>query len=167
MSNETQIAYSQTEGYLPVTSKAFDSLEYQDYLSREGEDNDLYYAPKIQASKLLLENIDNTFITPVFNGSASLRDAAGQMIENVTKSERRKETVNDEYITKMYKDIQSLYHLDQVQKANTETFEKKEFGKLPTASKVLLYTLVLVWIAIIGYWLFSKKMSKSVKNNDK
>jgi multiple sugar transport system substrate-binding protein len=167
LSNETQIAYSQTEGYLPVTSKAFDSLEYQDYLSREGEDNDLYYAPKIQASKLLLENIDNTFITPVFNGSASLRDAAGQMIENVTKSERRKETVNDEYITKMYKDIQSLYHLDQVQKANTETFEKKEFGKLPTASKVLLYTLVLVWIAIIGYWLFSKKMSKSVKNNDK
>lgn len=167
LSNETQIAYSQTEGYLPVTEKAFDSSEYQDYLIREGEDNDLYYAPKIQASKLLLENIDNTFITPVFNGSASLRDAAGQMIENVTKSERRKETVNDEYIEKMYKDIQSLYHLDQVQKANTETFEKKEFGKLPTASKVLLYTLIFVWVAIIGYWLFSKKMSKSVKNNDK
>ncbi len=42
--------------------------------------------------KMLLANSDNTFVTPVYNGSASLRDAAGQLIENVTKSVRRKET---------------------------------------------------------------------------
>lgn len=29
---------------------------------------------------------ENTFVTPVFNGSASLRDASGQLIENVVKS---------------------------------------------------------------------------------
>ena len=39
-----------------------------------------------------MDNTDKTFTTPVFNGSTSLRDAAGQLIENVTKSVRRKET---------------------------------------------------------------------------
>ena len=54
LTNEVQIAYSQTEGYLPVTSKAQESAEYQNYLSRSGEDNDTYYSVKIDATKLLL-----------------------------------------------------------------------------------------------------------------
>ena len=37
LSNDVQIAYSETEGYIPVTSKAQDSAEYQDYLSRAGD----------------------------------------------------------------------------------------------------------------------------------
>ena len=81
-----------------MTSMAQDSAEYQDYLSRAGEDDDDFYKIKIQASMLLLSNTGNTFVTPVFNGSASLRDAAGQLIESVTKSVRRKETVDDAYI---------------------------------------------------------------------
>ena len=89
LTNEVQIAYSSTEGYVPVTRKAQDSEEYREYLSLEGADTDLHYAVKIQAAKLLIDNIYNTFITPVFNGSASLRDAAGTLIENVTKSVRR------------------------------------------------------------------------------
>ena len=86
LTDAVQIAYAQTEGYAPVTSKARETAEYQDYLARGGEDNELYYDVKIQATQLLLENIDNTFVTPVFNGSASLRDAAGQMIEDVKKN---------------------------------------------------------------------------------
>ena len=31
LTNEVQIAYSETEGYLPVTSKAHESAEYRDY----------------------------------------------------------------------------------------------------------------------------------------
>ncbi|MBQ2765883.1 MAG: extracellular solute-binding protein, partial [Clostridia bacterium] len=69
LTNEVQIAYSQTEGYVPVTSKAQESAEYTDYLSRSGEDNDFYYNIKIDAAKLLIDNTDNTFTTPVFNGS--------------------------------------------------------------------------------------------------
>ena len=84
LTNEVQTAYSETEGYVPVTSKAQESDQYQDYLSREGEDNSTYYDVKIKASKTLLENVDHTFVTPVFNGSASLRDAAGQLVETVT-----------------------------------------------------------------------------------
>ena len=80
LTNDVQIAYSQTEGYIPVTTKAQESEEYIDYLSREGEDNSTYYDVKIKACKLLLDNIDNTFVTPVFNGSTSLRNAAGQLI---------------------------------------------------------------------------------------
>ncbi|MBQ7646896.1 MAG: extracellular solute-binding protein, partial [Clostridia bacterium] len=79
LTHEVQLTYSETEGYVPVTLKAQTSDEYKDYLSREGENNSLYYDVKIKAAKLLLNNMDNTFITPVFAGSASVRDAAGQL----------------------------------------------------------------------------------------
>lgn len=73
LTNEVQIAYSETEGYVPVTDKARESEEYQDYLLRGGEDNEAYYEVKIKAAKLLLDNVDHTFVTPVFVGSTSLR----------------------------------------------------------------------------------------------
>ena len=43
LTNEVQIAYAGTEGYVPVTIKAQESAEYQDYLARSGEDNENYY----------------------------------------------------------------------------------------------------------------------------
>ena len=149
LTNEVQIAYAQTEGYVPVTSKAQNSDIYQDYLSREGEDNDLYYDVKIKASKLLLDNTDNTFVTPVFNGSASLRNAAGQMIEEVVKSVRRKKEINEEYYNTLYADMTSLYRLDQIETASSGG--RTEFGPLPSASVALLITLGAVWVLIILY----------------
>ncbi len=148
LTNDIQIGYSQTEGYVPVTSKAQGSDEYLDYLSREGEDNGTYYYVKLQASKLLLENVDNTFTTPVFNGSASLRDAAGQLIESVTKSIRRKTEVNDEYIDKLYTDMNSLYRLDQ---KGSGSVERAELGPLPTEAKLLIGALVAAWLGIALY----------------
>ena len=148
LSNEVQIAYAETEGYVPVTSMAQDSAEYQDYLSRGGEDNSTHYEVKIKASQLLLDNTDNTFVTPVFNGSASLRDAAGQLIENVTKSIRRKETVDDSYMEKLFDDVTSLYRLGQ---ASRTAAGKQELGKLPLTSVFLLTTLGIAWISIILY----------------
>lgn len=68
LTNQVQTAYARTEGYVPVTSMAQNSAEYQDYLSRAGEDDDDFYKIKIQASMLLLSNTGNTFVTPVFNG---------------------------------------------------------------------------------------------------
>ena len=38
LTNDVQIAYSETEGYIPVTKKAQEAAAYQDYLSRCGED---------------------------------------------------------------------------------------------------------------------------------
>jgi len=159
LTNDVQIAYAQTEGYVPVTSKAQQSDVYVDYLSRSGEDNDLYYSIKLDASKLLLDNVDKTFVTPVFNGSASLRDAAGQMIENVTKSMRRKETVDEAYMEKMMANVQSLYRLDQVNASGTVK-EKADLGPLPTTAVALLTALSAAWVLIglyVVYGLLQKK----------
>ncbi len=157
LTNEVQIAYSQTEGYLPVTTKALESEIYQDYLSRSGEDNQLYYSVKLDAARLLLDNIDKTFVTPVFNGSASLRDAAGQMIENTAKAVRRKQEVDPEFIEKLYTDMTSLYRLDQ----NKMIQGREDLGPLPETSVFLLGALAAVWLGIgtyVGFeWLKSRK----------
>ncbi|MBR3967637.1 MAG: extracellular solute-binding protein [Clostridia bacterium] len=148
LTNEVQISYSQTEGYIPVTSKAQESPEYKDYLSREGEDNDFYYDIKIKAAKLMIDNIENSFTTAVFNGSTSLRDAAGQLIENVTKSVRRHQNVDEEYIETLYEDMTSLYHLDNTElSAGTVS----SLSPLPLESKLLISALCTVWVFILVY----------------
>lgn len=159
LTDEVQIAYSQTEGYVPVTAKAQATDEYKDYLARSGEDNKLYYDVKLKAAKLLLENTDNTFVTPVFNGSASLRDAAGQMIENTAKSVRRKQTVDDAYFEKLYSDMKSLYRLDRVQAMSQEAEGKAELGPLPAAAKWLLGSLTAVWALILVYFVLQRTKS--------
>ena len=160
LTNEVQTAYAETEGYVPVTLKAQQSAEYQDYLSREGEDGIAHYEVKIKASKLLLDHTKETFVTPVFNGSTSLRDAAGQMIENVTKSVRRKEKVNEQYLEKLFTDITALYRLDQ----HAAEEEKADMGELPGASRVLLTALVCAWVLIGVYSLFDAIKSKKKQN---
>ncbi|MCD8105797.1 MAG: extracellular solute-binding protein [Lachnospiraceae bacterium] len=155
LTNEVQIAYSQTEGYLPVTTKAQESEEYQDYLSRSGEDNSTYYSVKIDAATLLLDNIDNTFITAVFNGSTSLRSAAGQLIENTTKSARRSETIDDAYFETLYSDVTSLYRLDQIETTDDgDGGGPKDLGPLPQTSVILLGSIAAVWALILLYLLW-------------
>lgn len=166
LTNEVQIAYSETEGYVPVTSKAQGSAEYQDYLARCGEDNSAHYEIKIKAAQLLLDNINHTFVTPVFNGSASLRDAAGQLIENTTKSVRRGQEVDEEYIEKLYSDITSLYRLDQIGGQSGATASgKADLGKLPATSVILLSTLAGAWVLIILYLL--RQMIKKKRSEQK
>ena len=158
LTNEVQLGYSFTEGYLPVTTKAQNDPAYQEYLSLAGTDTDTHYAVKIQAARLLMDNIDNTFVTPVFNGSASLRSAAGQMIENVTKAVRRSQTVDDAFLDKTFDDVTSLYRLDQLQPAGSDT--KAALGPLPTESKLLLGTLAAVWACMGVYWLVSRRRAR-------
>lgn len=149
LTNDVQIAYSETEGYIPVTKKAQEAAAYQDYLSRCGEDTSTHYEVKIKAARLLLSHIDDTFVTPVFNGSASLRDAAGQLIETVSKSVRRKKEVNDDFIQSMYRDVTSLYHLDQIDASSSGG--KADLGPLPDTAIALLGGLIATWILILLY----------------
>ncbi|MCI9276709.1 MAG: extracellular solute-binding protein [Lachnospiraceae bacterium] len=166
LTNQVQIAYSETEGYVPVTTKAQTSEEYQDYLSRSGEDNTQHYEIKIKAAQLLLDNVGHTFVTPVFNGSASLRDAAGQLIENTVKSVRRGETVDDAYLEKLYGDVTSLYRLDQLIGSNgTAASGKADLGPLPWTSVLLLLSLGGAWILIIAY--LAAKFLAGTKNVQK
>lgn len=146
LTDEVQIAYSQTEGYVPVTTKAQQDPGYQDYLTRGGEDNTTHYQVKIDAVRLLLDHLDDTFVTAVFNGSASLRDAAGQLIESVTKSVRRSQTVDDAYIQALYTDTQALYHLD----AASPSGGKADLGPLPGTAVALLVGLGVAWAGILA-----------------
>lgn len=162
LSDEVQTAYAETEGYLPVTTRAQQSEEYQDYLARIGEDNNVHYEVKIKASELLMAHLDDTFVTPVFNGSASLRDGAGQLIESTVKSVRRGETVDDTYISKLYSDVTSLYRL---KRGGTTTGEKEELGPLPVTAKLLLGSLITVWVILL--LIFSLQKIKKYGENHK
>ena len=160
LTNDVQIAYAQTEGYTVVTEKARNDASYLEYLNNAGKDNDLYYDVKIKATEVLLNNIDNSFVTPVFNGSTSLRDAAGQLVENVTKSVRRNETVDEAYMDELFSSVTSLYRLDQL---NASSAEKVDLGPLPQTSIFLLSALGITWV-FIGLYYFNDKRKAKKKN---
>ena len=98
----------------------------------------------------------------MFNGSASLRDAAGQLIENVAKSTRRNETVDEAYMEKLYADVTSLYHLDSLGASKIQS-GAGDSGPLPKTSKILLGALVLVWIGIGAYVLCGRLKERAAK----
>ena len=181
LTNEVQLGYAETEGYVPVTLKAQQSEAYQEYLSRKGEDNDEHYIVKIEASELLMNHTEDTFVTPVFNGSANLRNAAGLLIEEITKNARRGKELNDQLITDIYQKVSKEERLDEIEvKKKTEPGEhtddepeeeqpaeeekQEDTGatgaasardltnqELPTASKALLISVPAVWAVIGGF----------------
>ena len=147
LTNDVQIGYSETEGYVPVTLKAQETAEYQDYLSRRGEDNDQHYYVKIDAAKLLIDYPEHSFVTPVFNGSATLRDTAGQLIEETTKTIMRKKNVDDAYLDDLFaKQAQLLRKLDKA----TDRETSDESGGLSGTAITLLCGLGAAWAVIIA-----------------
>ena len=158
LTDKMQTAYSETEGYIPVTSRAQNSAAYQEYLSLIGTDA-AHYDVKLKASELLLSHIGDTFTTPVFNGSASLRDAAGQLIETTVKSVRRGSVIDDAFIDQLYRDTRQLYRLDQMNVA----VGKNDLGPLPRTAVILLSALGVVWAGILLYLLRDKLLQKKHK----
>ncbi len=161
LTNDIQIGYSQTEGYSPVTLKAQQDPAYQQYLSLGGSDNEEHYHGKIDAVKLLIANTENTFVTPVFNGSASLREAAGALIEETAKAVNRKQTIDEDFYKKLYGNVTSLYHLDQIQAG---TSGKADLGPLPKTAVALLGGLSVVWLFLAAYYLNDIRKERLKKN---
>ncbi len=155
LTNEPQISYAETEGYVPVTIKARESAEYLEYLNHEGDSKD-HYQVKLDATKLLLENTENTFTTPVFNGSASLRSAASALIEETTKAVRRKKEIDDSFLNELFASQTSLHHLDEIEAESSDGAVRKDLGPLPSTAKWLLSGLALAWIFIIFVYLRRK-----------
>ena len=96
------------------------------------------------------------------------REAGGHMIEKVSKSVRRKETIDDNYINTLFKDMISLYHLENISsKDNSDTLKdtavselpKASFSNLPTESKILITVFVIIWI-IIGLYSLNEMLKK-------
>jgi len=159
LTDKVQVGYAQTEGYVPVTVKAQESEAYQAYLNAPQTD-DLHYSIKIDATRLLLDNIGNTFVTPVFNGSASLRNAAGQLIEDVVREMRNPQgldTITDDYLQGLYAKMNSRYRLDQTGAIG------KAGGKLPATSVILLCSIAGAWILMGIYVLIQWQKNKKVK----
>ncbi len=184
LTNSVQIAYSETEGYVPVTLKAQSDPAYQDYLARAGEDNREHYRIKIDAAKLLMANTANTFTTPVFNGSTAVRDAAGLLIETVCKTARRGQPVNTASMDKLRTDVCSLYQLSPSAPGWTAQVPSPdsagengspaagelpaaetpaELAPLPLASRILLGSLAAAWLLIgltAGYSALKRRREK-------
>ena len=160
LTDDVQVAYAKTEGYVPVTSKARNTKTYKKYLANAGKDNSTYYQVKIDASQILL-NVkgDETFTTPVFVGSASLRDAAGELIESTVKAVRRKATIDDAYLDSLFSDVTSLYRLNQSSASNNGA----SLGAMPTMSKVLLGAIAVIWV-LIGIYVLRDYLNKRKKN---
>ena len=150
LTNEVQIAYAKTEGYLPVTTRAHSDEGYLAYLAKGDErrtDSEYYFA-KIDAAKLLLRNLNNTFVTPVFNGSTSVRNAAGDMIDAAIKAVDRNQPTDEAAIRAMYDKLVVQYHLDQLgQNSNKRT----ELGDMPGGSVALLASLGAIWVVLIAW----------------
>ena len=156
LTNDVQFNYSKTEGYVPVTKKCQNTKEYLDYLNSDINDEE-HYKVKLEATKLLINNTNNTFVTPVFNGSTSLRIAAGQLIEETVKAINRKKEVNDNFYNELFDNINSLYHLDQ----NDIVSTNKDLGELPKESRILLTSIVVIWLLIGTYYVI--KITKKKK----
>ncbi len=157
LTNEMQESYSETEGYVPVTLKAQNDPAYLEYLSLGGSDNGLHYGVKIDCVKMVIENTDNTFITPVFNGSASLRNAAGQMVENCVKTVRRGGTVDDKYLEQMYSDVSQMYRLGELKQDNSVS---RDLGPLPGTAVALLSCIAAAWVCMGLYVLKDNLLKK-------
>ena len=157
LTNEMQESYSETEGYVPVTLKAQNDPAYLEYLSLGGSDNGLHYGVKIDCVKMVIENTDNTFITPVFNGSASLRNAAGQMVENCVKTVRRGGTVDDKYLEQMYSDVSQMYRLGELKQDNSVS---RDLGPLSGTAIALLSCIAAAWVCMGLYVLKDHLLKK-------
>ena len=71
------------------------------------------------------------------------------MIEETVKSVRRKQTVDDAYLEKLFDNVTALYRLDQISGQQGGAGGKKDLGPLPGEAVVLLASLGAIW-GILG-----------------
>lgn len=147
LNTETQIQYSKTEGYLPVTKLAIESKEYENYLNDETE-----YKVKIDATKVILDNIDNTFITPVFSGSSLVRSASGYLIQGIYKPKYK----GSSGIDLLFEDTYSLYNLNTVVNEDSKSLNNSN----SKVGYILIGTIVIIWVGIGIYVILDKSKNK-------
>ena len=120
-----------------------------------------YYFAKIDAAKLLLANLDNTFVTPVFNGSTSVRNAAGDMIDTVIKAIDRNQPTDEAAIENMYSMVSIQYHLSEL---GANSNKRIDLGKLPRESLALLITLPGIWFGLITWAAIKYYLTRKTRN---
>lgn len=154
LTEEIQLGYTKTEGYLPVTTKATESANFKSYLNDENE-----YNVKRDATKLALNNIDYTFISPVFNGSSDVRDAGAYLVEGVCGNNKRYKTAEE--IDSLYQKCIEKYGLQELINATTGNVEKRKISK---EAIILLVTLGVTWLGLGSYVIYDKFVKKKRNN---
>lgn len=152
LNEETQMAYAKTEGYVPVTKQAINNPEYQTYLSSPDDSNPDYYSVKLDATKLVLDNIDNTFISAVFNGSTRLRYAGSYILDQICKG---RQAYSGSEINEILNKSKSLYKITNIKN------NSGELGELPKEAKIMIISLVSVWVVLIT--IFAVKYFNNIK----
>ena len=76
----------------------------------------------------------------------------------MTKGVRRKQTVDDAFIDKLYDDTASLYRLNQSSGRSGMT-SGGDLGPLPAGSRALLIGLVCVWV-LLGVYAIHRHLKK-------
>ena len=158
LNEETQVNYSKTEGYIPVNKKATETEEYQYYINHPNNkpittEEKVYYDVKIKAANIVRNNVEYSFVTPVFNGSSLVRRASGDLIEKVIFDVKTKSSnINDSnYIDQVISLIKDQYKLDSI-KVGTNV---KKDTPLPSGSIVLIVTLSIVWVGLGTYYILN------------
>ena len=68
---------------------------------------------------------------------------------------------------KMFREVSSLYRLDQMNAAGVSSGERADLGALPQASVMLLCALGGVWLCIIAYMLHGRLQKISSEKKKK
>lgn len=152
LNSQTQMDYAKTEGYIPVTNTVIDSTAYKNYLANPSETEKDNYSVKIDASKLVIDNINNTFITPVFNGSSLVRTASGKLIELVANLRTE---ATDEDINNIFDKVEELYRISEY-----DTNEGDH--SLPLTAILILVGLGIAWIGI-GFVFIRRQIKEKQK----
>lgn len=156
LSDSIQMAYQKTEGYLPVTKSVLNGEEFKNYLN-----SDEIYPGCKKAKELLLNNLDKTFITPVFNGSADVRSAAGSLINAVstaTNAFQTESAIKDKLYPTAIKnyDLTELYNNTNFD-SEIEEDPKEEIhsNDMQAWKYILIIGLISVWVGLIAYFIYS------------
>lgn len=89
--NNVEICINGSNGYVPVRESAYETDDFMAFI----EGGDIY----AEASRVSFEDIDNNFIvTPVFKGSATLRDEGGSILASVFRNTKDIDTAFDDAI---------------------------------------------------------------------
>lgn len=163
LNTETQMNYTKTEGYVPVTNLAINDASYQEYLNSGSLEEDTYYV-KIDATKLVIKYINNTFVTPVYNGSSSLRSAAGALIEETVKCNGK---INEAKVDEIFSRVISRYKItnlveiddNPIDDNNDDIINNPVDDKLPSEAIILIVCVVVCWCGI-GFVFIKKKFIK-------
>ena len=109
----------------------------------------------------MLNNLDMTFITPVFNGSADVRSAAGSLINAVstaTNAFQTESAIKDKLYPQAIKnyDLTELYSNTNFD-SEIEEDPKEEINSndMQAWKYILIIGLISVWVGLIAYFIYS------------